>query len=184
MNIPYGGAKGGVICDPKRMSRGELERMTRRFTYEILPMIGPEHDIPAPDVYTDAQTMAWMMDTYSMLAGPCHSRGRHRQTRFARRLRRPQRCHRHAAVCFVVEEACKIKEDVAARRERRHSGLRKCRARAAARLFAEKKAKIVAISDSRGGVHNPRGIDPLKALSLQGARRNRGGHAGRVANFQ
>ena len=63
---PYGGAKGGIICDPKRMSRGELERMTRRYTAEILPIIGPELDIPAPDVYTDAQTMAWIMDTYSM----------------------------------------------------------------------------------------------------------------------
>ncbi|MGA7222727.1 MAG: Glu/Leu/Phe/Val dehydrogenase dimerization domain-containing protein, partial [Candidatus Acidiferrales bacterium] len=59
VNIPYGGAKGGVICDPKRMSKPELERMTRRFTVEILPIIGPEQDIPAPDVYTDAQTMAW-----------------------------------------------------------------------------------------------------------------------------
>ena len=66
VNIPYGGGKGGVICDPKRMSKGELERMTRRYTSEILPIIGPERDIPAPDMYTDAQTMAWMMDTYSI----------------------------------------------------------------------------------------------------------------------
>ncbi|MGH9704747.1 MAG: Glu/Leu/Phe/Val family dehydrogenase, partial [Candidatus Acidiferrales bacterium] len=63
VNIPYGGAKGGIVCDPKRMSKSELERMTRRYTSEILPIIGPEKDIPAPDVYTDAQTMAWMMDT-------------------------------------------------------------------------------------------------------------------------
>src|ERR1700729_2025303 len=69
VNIPYGGGKGGGICDPKRMSRGELERMTRRYTAEILPIIGPETDIPAPDVYTDAQTMAWMVDTYSMIVG-------------------------------------------------------------------------------------------------------------------
>ncbi len=69
VNIPYGGGKGGIICDPKRMSRGELERMTRRFTSEILPMLGPERDIPAPDVYTDAQTMVWMMDTYAALTG-------------------------------------------------------------------------------------------------------------------
>ncbi len=68
-NIPYGGAKGGVICNPKQMSLGELERLTRRYTYMILPLIGPEKDIPAPDVYTDEQTMAWMMDTYSMLTG-------------------------------------------------------------------------------------------------------------------
>ena len=69
VNIPYGGAKGGVICDAKRMSRSELERLTRRFTYEISPILGPERDIPAPDVATDAQTMAWMMDTYSTLNG-------------------------------------------------------------------------------------------------------------------
>src|SRR5215468_11501062 len=69
VNVPYGGAKGGVICDPKRMSKSEIERMTRRFASEILPLIGPEEDIPAPDVYTDAQTMAWIMDTYSMTKG-------------------------------------------------------------------------------------------------------------------
>src|ERR1035437_4625711 len=69
VNIPYGGGKGGVICDPKRMSKPELERMTRRYTSEILPLIGPEQDIPAPDVYTDSQTMAWIMDTYSMTKG-------------------------------------------------------------------------------------------------------------------
>src|SRR6202158_6200884 len=69
VNIPFGGGKGGVICDPKRMSKPELERMTRRYTSEILPIIGPEQDIPAPDMYTDSQTMAWMMDTYSMTKG-------------------------------------------------------------------------------------------------------------------
>ncbi len=69
VGIPYGGAKGGVACDPERMSRGELERMTRRFASEILPLIGPEKDIPAPDVGTDAQIMAWIMDTYSMNVG-------------------------------------------------------------------------------------------------------------------
>src|SRR5579864_6572635 len=69
VNIPYGGGKGGVICDPKRMTKSELERMTRRYTSEILPVIGPERDIPAPDVYTDAQTMAWIMDTYSSTLG-------------------------------------------------------------------------------------------------------------------
>ena len=66
VNIPFGGAKGGVICDPKNMSRGELERMTRRYTSELIEFIGPEKDVPAPDVNTNEQTMAWMMDTYSM----------------------------------------------------------------------------------------------------------------------
>ncbi len=66
VNIPFGGAKGGVICDPKSMSDGELERMTRRFTAELIEFIGPEKDIPAPDMNTNEQTMAWIMDTYSM----------------------------------------------------------------------------------------------------------------------
>ena len=66
VNIPFGGAKGGVICDPKNMSQGELERMTRRYTAEIIEFLGPEKDVPAPDVNTNEQTMAWIMDTYSM----------------------------------------------------------------------------------------------------------------------
>src|ERR1700710_2264815 len=67
VNIPFGGARGGVICDPKKMSQGELERMTRRYTAELIEFIGPEKDVPAPDMGTDEQTMAWIMDTYSML---------------------------------------------------------------------------------------------------------------------
>src|SRR5216683_7064799 len=66
VNIPFGGAKGGVICDPHKMSQGELERMTRRYTAELVEFIGPEKDVPAPDMNTNEQTMAWMMDTYSM----------------------------------------------------------------------------------------------------------------------
>ena len=66
VNIPFGGAKGGVICDPHRMSQGELERMTRRYTAELIEFIGPEKDVPAPDMNTNEQVMAWMMDTYSM----------------------------------------------------------------------------------------------------------------------
>lgn len=69
VNIPFGGGKGGVTCNPKDMSQGELERMTRRYAASILPLIGPEQDIPAPDVYTNSQTMAWIMDTYSMTKG-------------------------------------------------------------------------------------------------------------------
>ena len=69
VNIPFGGAKGGVICDPKNMSQGELERMTRRYTSEFIDFIGPEKDVPAPDVNTNEQTMAWIMDTYSMHVG-------------------------------------------------------------------------------------------------------------------
>ncbi|MFQ5792923.1 MAG: Glu/Leu/Phe/Val dehydrogenase, partial [Acidobacteriota bacterium] len=69
VNVPYGGGKGGVVCNPKEMSQGELERMTRRFATELSIIIGPDRDIPAPDVYTNAQTMAWIMDTYSMTQG-------------------------------------------------------------------------------------------------------------------
>jgi glutamate dehydrogenase (NAD(P)+) len=162
VNIPYGGGKGGVICDPKRMSKPELERMTRRYASEIFPIIGPEQDIPAPDVYTDSQTMAWIMDTYSMTKGYSSlgvvtgkplsiggSEGRNEAT---------------ARGClFVTEEACRVKKmslrgaSVAIQGFGNAGSL-------AAKLFAEKKARVVAISDSRGGVFNSRGIDPLKAM--------------------
>src|SRR5437660_663987 len=69
VNIPFGGAKGGIVCDPKELSKDELERLTRRYAFEISPFIGPASDIPAPDVYTDSQVMAWIMDTYSMIHG-------------------------------------------------------------------------------------------------------------------
>ncbi|HVA95396.1 MAG TPA: Glu/Leu/Phe/Val dehydrogenase [Candidatus Dormibacteraeota bacterium] len=162
VNLPYGGAKGGVICDPKHMSKGELERMTRRYAAEIRPIIGPEIDIPAPDVYTDAQTMAWIMDTYSMAVGhatpgvvtgkPVSIGGSQGRTDATGR-----------GVLFVVEEACKVKKIPLRGASVAIQGFGNVGS-AVARLFAEKKAKIVAISDSRGGVHNPRGIDPLRAL--------------------
>jgi glutamate dehydrogenase/leucine dehydrogenase len=161
LNLPYGGSKGGVICDTKRMSRGELERLTRRFTYEILPILGPERDIPAPDVATDAQTMAWMMDTYATVAGEASldcvtgkplslggSEGRLDAT--ARGL------------LFAIEEACKLKKISVRGASVAVQGYGNVGSTVARVLF-EKKARIVAISDSRGGVHNPRGIDPLKA---------------------
>ena len=162
VNLPYGGAKGGIICDPKRMSKGELERMTRRYASEIQPIIGPEVDIPAPDVYTDAQTMAWIMDTYAMTVGhaapgvvtgkPVSIGGSEGRTDATGR-----------GVLYVVEEACKVKKINLRGATVAIQGFGNVGS-AVARLFAEKKAKIVAISDSRGGVHNPRGIDPLRAL--------------------
>src|SRR5207237_8428025 len=66
VNIPFGGAKGGIVCDPHKLSKNELEHLTRRYAYEISTIIGPDKDIPAPDVYTDSQIMTWIMDTYSM----------------------------------------------------------------------------------------------------------------------
>ncbi|MGA8145364.1 MAG: Glu/Leu/Phe/Val dehydrogenase [Candidatus Acidiferrales bacterium] len=162
VNIPYGGGKGGVICDPKRMTKPELERMTRRYTSEILPIIGPEQDIPAPDMYTDSQTMAWIMDTYSMTKGystlgvvtgkPLSiggSEGRNEAT---------------ARGCLVaVEEACRVKKMSVRGSSVAIQGFGNAGS-LAAKLFAEKKARVVAISDSRGGVFNSRGIDPLKAM--------------------
>lgn len=162
VNIPYGGGKGGVICDPKRMTKPELERMTRRYTSEILPLIGPEKDIPAPDMYTDAQTMAWIMDTYSMTKGystlgvvtgkPLSiggSEGRNEAT---------------ARGCLVaVEEACRVKKMSVRGSSVAIQGFGNAGS-LAAKLFSEKKARVIAISDSRGGVFNSRGIDPLKAM--------------------
>jgi glutamate dehydrogenase/leucine dehydrogenase len=144
------------------MSKSELERMTRRYASEILPIIGPSMDIPAPDVYTDAQTMAWIMDTYAMTIGhSAHgvvtgkpisiggSEGRHEAT--ARGL------------LYVVEEACKLKKISLRGATVAIQGFGNAGA-TAARLFAERKAKIVALSDTRGGVTNSRGIDPIKAI--------------------
>ena len=94
VNIPFGGAKGGVICDPQKMSQGELERMTRRYTAELVEFIGPEKDVPAPDMNTNEQTMAWMMDTYSMHMRQTVTAVRHRQADQYRRLARTPRGHR------------------------------------------------------------------------------------------
>lgn len=162
VNIPYGGGKGGVICDPKRMSKPELERMTRRFFSEILPIIGPERDIPAPDMYTDAQTMAWMMDTYSMTVGySALSVVTGKPVSLGGSLGRNEATAR--GCLFVTEEACKIKKIPLRGATVAIQGFGNAGA-IAARLFAEKKAKIIAVSDSRGGVHSSRGIDPMKAL--------------------
>jgi len=109
VNVPFGGAKGGIICDPKRMSKSELERMTRRFASEILPLIGPDQDIPAPDVYTDSQTMAWIMDTYSMMVGhtvPGVVTGK--PISVGGSVGRAEATAR--GLVFVVEEACKLKK--------------------------------------------------------------------------
>jgi len=161
VNIPYGGGKGGVICDPKRMSKPELERMTRRYASEIFPIIGPEQDIPAPDVYTDSQTMAWIMDTYSMTKG-YSSLGvvTGKPVSIGGSLGRNEATAR--GCLFVTEEACRVKKMSLRGSSVAIQGFGNAGA-IAARLFAEKKARVVAISDSRGGVFNSRGIDPLKA---------------------
>ncbi|MCU1315793.1 MAG: Glutamate dehydrogenase, partial [Candidatus Acidoferrum typicum] len=162
VNVPFGGAKGGVICDPKRMSKSELERMTRRYASEILPIIGPSMDIPAPDVYTDAQTMAWIMDTYAMTIGhSAHGVVTGKPISIGGSEGRGEATAR--GLLYVVEEACKMKKISLRGATVAIQGFGNAGA-TAARLFAEKKAKIVALSDTRGGVTNSRGIDPMKAI--------------------
>ena len=160
VGIPYGGAKGGVICDPKGMSQQQLETLTRRYATEIMLLIGPERDIPAPDVNTNSQTMAWIMDTYSMHHGytapavvtgkPISiggSEGRNEATA-------------RGAVYTIIEAA-------------KHLGMDLEGARVvvqgfgnagsfSAKLIAELGANVLAVSDTTGGVYNAKGIDPNK----------------------
>jgi glutamate dehydrogenase (NAD(P)+) len=163
MGLPFGGAKGGVVCDPKSMSRGELERMTRRFTSEIINEIGPEKDIPAPDVGTDASTMAWIFDTYSMNKG--HSvlgvvTGK--PLTIGGSLGRVEATARGALFCL---EAALAKEGKSV------EGLRVAVQGFGnvgsffARFVAERGATVVAVTDSTGGVHNPNGIDVAAAFA-------------------
>jgi glutamate dehydrogenase (NAD(P)+) len=157
VNIPFGGAKGGVICDPKSMSMQELENLTRRFTSEISFIIGPDKDIPAPDVYTTPQIMAWIMDTYSMQMGhsiPAVVTGK--PISIGGSLGRDKATAR--GCLFVVDEAAKV-TGVAENGARvaiqgfGNAGLH------AAELMAERGYTIVAVSDSQGGVANPKGLD-------------------------
>ena len=161
VNIPFGGAKGGVICDPHKMSMGELERMTRRYTAELVDFIGPEKDVPAPDVNTNEQIMAWMMDTYSM-----HMR----QTVTAVVTGKPiniggSRGRREATgrgVLIVCDEAIK---KLGFQRERTRvivQGFGNVGSNAA-RLMAEAGYKIVGIDEVGGGLHNKNGLD-IEAL--------------------
>src|SRR5262245_41707314 len=160
VNIPYGGGKGGVACDPKKMSRGELERMTRRYASEISIIIGPDRDIPAPDVYTDAQTMAWIMDTYSMTMGYSSlgvvtgkpvplggSAGRNEAT--AR------------GTLFCVREACAVIKKPVKGATVAIQGYGIAGAIAATLLHAD-GARVVAVSDSRGGAYSSKGLDPAQ----------------------
>ncbi len=157
VNIPFGGAKGGIICDPKQMSRGELERMTRRYTSELIEFIGPEKDVPAPDVNTNEQTMAWMMDTYSM-----HMR----QTVTAVVTGKPlnmggSRGRREATgrgVMIICDESIK---KLGMRRESTRAiiqGFGNVGSNAAL-LMHNAGYKIIGIGEWDGGLYNPQGID-------------------------
>ena len=161
VNLPYGGAKGGVICDPKHMSPGELERLTRRFATELVPIIGPEIDIPAPDVYTDSQTMAWIMDTYSQEKGysvPGVVTGK--PISVGGSEGRGEATGRGCA--YVIREAApnvglKLKGASIA-----VQGFGNAGSVAANILNDEFGAKVIAVSDSQGGIYNPDGLNPHK----------------------
>ena len=163
MNIPFGGAKGGVICDPKSLSRGELQNLTRRYTTEIINEIGPEKDIPAPDVGTDASVMAWIFDTYSMNKG--HSvlgvvTGK--PLNVGGSLGRLEATARGAM--YSMREAIR-------KRSLKWDGLRVAvQGFGNVGLYLSKfahgeGAKVIAISDSQSGVHNPNGIDIEAAIA-------------------
>ena len=157
LRLPYGGAKGGVRCNPREMSLGELERLTRRFTSELLPVIGPQEDIPAPDMATNEQTMAWMMDTYSMQRGhavpeivtgkPISIGGsvfRHEAT--------------GAGVVMTIARACdrlglKLSEQRCVVQGFGNVG------GIAALELVERGAAVIAVSDVSGGVLDPEGLD-------------------------
>jgi len=190
VGIPFGGAKGGVMCNPKEMSQNELERLTRRFTSEISTIIGPEKDIPAPDVYTNPQTMAWIMDTYSMNKGhsvlgsvtgkPLEiggSLGRNEATGRGCMLtvREALKTMKHKVIPPEVwqkfgnegmeDESCgdqgtgyRIDGATVAVQGFGNVGS------VAAKLLQKKGAKIVAVSDSRGGIYDKEGFDIYAAM--------------------
>ncbi len=160
VNIPYGGAKGGVIVDPKKMSIREVEGLTRRFTTELSPLIGPDRDIPAPDVNTNAQTMAWIMDTFSMHQGYTISgvvTGK--PIAIGGSLGRNEATARGAV--FTLQRW-------SAATNTPLTGLRVAiqgygnAGSIAATLLAAEGARIIAVSDSSGGIHDPAGLDPAK----------------------
>lgn len=158
VDIPYGGAKGGVCCNPKKMSKGELERMTRRFTSLLYDFIGPYRDVPAPDVYTDSQTMAWIMDTYSQIRGysvpECvtgkplsigGSEGRSEATSLGVDV-----CAREAA----KQMGLKLKGATVAVQGFGNVGWN------AAKIAFDMGCKILAVSDSTGGICTSKGLNP------------------------
>src|SRR5438045_8916344 len=145
------------------MSKSELERMTRRYASEILPIIGPSMDIPAPDGYTDAQTMAWIMDTYAMTVGhSAHGVVTGKPVSIGGSAGRSEATAR--GLLYVVEEACKLKKIPLRGATVAIQGFGNAGA-TAARLFAEKKATIIALRDKRGGVTNTSRIDTIKEIS-------------------
>jgi glutamate dehydrogenase (NAD(P)+) len=167
VRLPYGGAKGGVICDPKHMSLRELEGLTRRFTTEISIIIGPDSDIPAPDVNTNAQTMAWIMDTYSMHKGysipgvvtgkPINIGGSEGRADATGR-----------GLVYTVEEAAREMALDLSKATVAVQGFGNAGSVAAKLLHNDYGARVVAVSDSTGGVYNAAGLDPDEAVRYKG----------------
>jgi glutamate dehydrogenase (NAD(P)+) len=166
VSIPFGGAKGGVRCNPKEMSWAEIERMTRRYASEILIIIGPDKDIPAPDVYTDARVMAWIMDTYSVAHGhsvPGVVTGK--PIALGGTLGRKEATGRGCV--FTTIEAAKILKMDLTKATVVVQGFGNV-GFSAAQIFHELGAKIIAVSDSKGGLYNPKGLDPRKVFEAKG----------------
>jgi glutamate dehydrogenase/leucine dehydrogenase len=174
VNIPFGGAKGGVTCNPKEMTQGELERLTRRYASAILPLIGPEQDIPAPDVYTNPQTMAWIMDTYSMMRGytiPGVVTGK--PLSLGGSLGRNEATGR--GVFYTIQSACEHlrmnpKELTVVVQGFGNAGS------ISASLLHGLGARVIGASDSNGCVFNRRGLDVPKLIQHKET-------TGRVAGF-
>jgi glutamate dehydrogenase (NAD(P)+) len=165
VGIPYGGAKGGVACNTKQLSRNELEGLTRRFTTEIYTLIGPESDIPAPDMNTDEQVMAWIMDTYSMQRGysvPAVVTGK--PLEIGGSAGRTEATGR--GVTYVVEEVLGHFNESLEGKTIAIQGFGNVGSHAA-ELLANQGAKVVAISDVSGAVYNPRGLDVNAALQIK-----------------
>ena len=162
VNVPFGGGKGGIICDPRRMSQGELERLTRRYTSSLLDIIGPERDVPAPDMNTNSQTMAWFMDTYSI-----HTRATCTAAVTGKPIGLGGSLGRNEAtglgVAIIARESLKYKNlpsegcTVVVQGSGNVGGL-------AAKFMHDMKHKVIAISDMYGGIHDPSGLDMPKVL--------------------
>lgn len=163
VNIPFGGAKGGVICDPLKMSVGELERVTRRYTSGIISVLGPDSDVPAPDVNTNERVMAWLMDTYSMHVGhTVNAVTTGKPVEMGGSLGRREATGR--GVMFTALQALEhlkmeVKGATVAVQGFGNVGS------TGAMLLAEQGCKVVAISDRTGGWHNPKGIDIADAIA-------------------
>jgi len=166
LRLPYGGAKGGVRCNPRDMSMGEIERLTRRYTAELTPVIGPKEDIPAPDMATDEQTMAWMMDTYSMQVGHAVP-----EIVTGKPISLGGSLFRHeatgAGVVMVVDGACQRLGWSLAEQRCVVQGFGKVGGVAAAEL-ADRGATVVGVADYSGGLYDEDGLDVAKLLEWTG----------------